>query len=71
MLCAGVAGWYLANSQRMPVLSLLACRGTCWAVVVRSAPKDAGVVQLRARICLELPKTRLTLHAGRMAGPEQ
>jgi CDP-Glycerol:Poly(glycerophosphate) glycerophosphotransferase len=50
MLCVGVAGWYLANSQRMPVLVVaglvVALTGLWWS---RSARKDADVVQLRAR----------------------
>lgn len=50
MLCAGVTGWYLANSQRLPVLVvaglLVVLAGLWW---FSRALKDADVVQLQAR----------------------
>ena len=67
----GVAGWYLANSQGMPVLVvaglLVALAGLWWF----SQPNHADVVQLRARNLPGAPKSRLTLHAGHMDGLEQ
>jgi hypothetical protein len=50
MLCAGVTCWYLANSQRLPVLVvaglLVVLAGLWWFC---RALKDADVVQLQAR----------------------
>ena len=50
MLCAGVTCWYLANSQRSPVLVvaglLVVLAGLWW---FSRALKDADVVQLQAR----------------------
>jgi hypothetical protein len=57
MLCAGVAGWYVANSPRLPLLIvaglLVLLAGLWWFC---TALKDADVVQLKARNLPGAPK---------------